>query len=577
MAHVGKERAFKGVAPFGVLFGLAKGLFHPFLIGNDPRRTDELQRFPAGLVLVKTAQDLQPFVFPVVVPVDRIYFVILLDAPFHEVVELVDGMRLVIGMDAVEKIPECKGIFPALVRLRGALRMVGFVTAGKRPFLQVPSPRNDVRDTQYRRKRGGFDVELFLCLAQRQFDGFLLGNALRRPDQHYGASVGTAPGHAALHLHPLPFPLVEPMHPVGFVEFAAPVRGQVLDHPDGFLPVVGVDAGEIAVHRDDVTALLIGPLCAVGMIVIVVAEKGHFSKIAAPRNDLRKAQDRRKHHIFARQFVLDLQQRRLRFFQVGHVEDAVQHQVLVAEPEPGPRNHERMFPAVARPVFLDALILLLLPFEQPAVEFLHLGGHLRGHEEVFRGSDHFARGMPEYLGFPAPVNVASGIQALDRNRNGDIVQHVGKKVAQVPGLDAHDGFFVYRAKLDQYVPCFQVKQGCFVMIQLVVAGSGAAEYETGGLPGAHHLLELFESGVDDIFQVLCTYPAPDQRLGIIRGHHFRLGVDNIQHGHIALAEDHHIGHRFEDGLLKVGYTGEFLGVHGIILFYDMSLLSAASG
>ena len=108
-----------------------------------------------------------------------------------------------------------------------------------------------------------------------------------------------------------------------------------------------------------------------------------------------------------------------------------------------------MFVPVDGHVFFDALILLFMAFEQPAVERLHLPGHLFGHKELFRASDHLGRRVPEYLRLFTPVDVASGVHTLDSDGNGDVVQHLGKKAVQVLRFDSGNEFIVDSPQLNQ--------------------------------------------------------------------------------------------------------------------------------
>lgn len=100
MAHIGQEGTFERVALFGLLLGLAQGLFHPLLRGNDAGRADHLPQVAVRFGFRNAAQYLHPFVFPVVVPVDGVDFEELGDAAFDQTGELFDHMLPIIGMNA---------------------------------------------------------------------------------------------------------------------------------------------------------------------------------------------------------------------------------------------------------------------------------------------------------------------------------------------------------------------------------------------------------------------------------------------------------------------------------------------
>ena len=97
------------------------------------------------------------------------------------------------------------------------------------------------------------------------------------------------------------------MDHVGFVKFGPFAFFQLRDHPDGFLPVIGMDACEIAFHRNHVTAVSVWLRRMIGMVSVVIAVENVPFHVAPPRDNFGQAQSRRERHILAGQLVFGMQ------------------------------------------------------------------------------------------------------------------------------------------------------------------------------------------------------------------------------------------------------------------------------
>ena len=315
-------------------------------------------------------------------------------------------------MDPVEISFDRQRIVPRGVGSGRAGGVVGVVIAPENARVGVAEPGDDPCDAQHRREGCVLHGKVLRGFPQGHFHSFLFRNPLGRADQVYGLSLGVVFRHAALNLHPLPFPVVEPVHEVGFVEFLADAFDQLVDHPDGLLPEVGMNAGEVLVHGDDITALLVRTGRMGGVVGLVIAVERPFFQVALPRNHARKAEYRRKGHILARQFVLGSQQRSAGRLQLGDVLGGAQDEPFVAETERCACYDELMLLPVERAGF-DPLEFVEASDGEHTVDPPDLFCIFGRHETLLRAVGPRFGGKSDHVRLFAPENAAPGLHAFD--------------------------------------------------------------------------------------------------------------------------------------------------------------------